>query len=140
MNRPRRFRGLRIAWTVAFGLLCLLLIVLWVRSYWWLDFAYYQYSASNCFRAIFHEGQVLFLTEASPGQANDLTRGSIRHQGFDSTAWNVVPFWIFPIIAGLLATAPWIRQWKWRFSLRTLLIVTTLVALALGAAVYFSRQ
>src|SRR5687768_3098576 len=33
-DRPRLFRGLRIAWSVAFGTLCVLLVVLWVRSYW----------------------------------------------------------------------------------------------------------
>src|SRR6478609_7250090 len=32
-----RFRKLRIAWSVAWGLACVLLIVLWVRSYWWCD-------------------------------------------------------------------------------------------------------
>jgi hypothetical protein len=33
-------RKLRIAWSVACGVLCLLLIVLWVRSYWWNDRVY----------------------------------------------------------------------------------------------------
>src|SRR5262245_49963380 len=32
-----RFRKLRIAWSVFWGVACLLLIVLWVRSYWWND-------------------------------------------------------------------------------------------------------
>ncbi len=32
-----RFRKLRIAWSVVCGLACVLLIVLWVRSYWWID-------------------------------------------------------------------------------------------------------
>src|SRR3954452_15550514 len=32
-----RFRNLRIAWSVAWGLACVLLIVFWVRSYWWND-------------------------------------------------------------------------------------------------------
>jgi hypothetical protein len=32
-----RYRKLRIAWSVVFGILCLLLIALWVRSYWWVD-------------------------------------------------------------------------------------------------------
>src|SRR6476659_1067575 len=31
---PLRFRKLRIAWSVFWGLACVLLIVLWVRSYW----------------------------------------------------------------------------------------------------------
>ena len=34
-----RFRKLRIAWSVMCGIACVLLIVLWVRSYWWQDFA-----------------------------------------------------------------------------------------------------
>jgi hypothetical protein len=29
-----RFRKLRIAWAVACGIACVLLVVLWVRSYW----------------------------------------------------------------------------------------------------------
>src|SRR5689334_19264816 len=32
-----RFRKLRIAWSVFWGLACVLLIVLWVRSYWCSD-------------------------------------------------------------------------------------------------------
>src|SRR6476619_5839896 len=32
-----RFRKLRIAWSVVWGLACVLLIVLWVRSYWLTD-------------------------------------------------------------------------------------------------------
>src|SRR6476660_9850969 len=32
-----RFRKLRIAWSVICGIACVLLIVLWVRSYWWRD-------------------------------------------------------------------------------------------------------
>ena len=34
MDRPRLIRGLRIAWSVVCGILGVLLIVLWVRSYW----------------------------------------------------------------------------------------------------------
>src|SRR6185295_473373 len=31
------FHKLRIAWSVVWGLAAVLLIVLWVRSYWWMD-------------------------------------------------------------------------------------------------------
>src|SRR3954470_16105716 len=34
---PLRFRKLRIAWSVFWGLACVLLVVLWVRSYWRFD-------------------------------------------------------------------------------------------------------
>src|SRR6185295_19427494 len=37
-----RFRKLRIAWSVFWGAACVLLIVLWVRSYWWFDEAAYN--------------------------------------------------------------------------------------------------
>src|SRR3954447_118615 len=33
------FRKLRIAWSVFWGLACVLLVVLWVRSYWYHDSA-----------------------------------------------------------------------------------------------------
>src|SRR4029079_6900571 len=32
-----RFRKLRIAWSVLCAIACVLLIALWVRSYWWWD-------------------------------------------------------------------------------------------------------
>ena len=35
-----RFRKLRIAWSVACLIACVLLIVLWVRSYWWVDIGF----------------------------------------------------------------------------------------------------
>src|SRR4051812_42704575 len=34
-----RFRKLRIAWSVFWGVACLVLILLWVRSYWYWDSA-----------------------------------------------------------------------------------------------------
>src|SRR5262245_49372776 len=34
MERAKVIRGLRIAWTAFFGILCVLSIGLWVRSYW----------------------------------------------------------------------------------------------------------
>src|SRR6185295_4017804 len=37
-----RFRKLRIAWSATCLIACVLLIVLWVRSYWWEDLGYCQ--------------------------------------------------------------------------------------------------
>jgi len=31
------YRKLRITWSVAWGMVAVLLCVLWVRSYWWMD-------------------------------------------------------------------------------------------------------
>jgi hypothetical protein len=43
-----------------------------------------------------------------------------------------VPHWLPLLVAAMLAAAPW---FKWRFSLRTLLIATALVAVGLGMVV-----
>jgi hypothetical protein len=45
-----------------------------------------------------------------------------------------LPYWILIVTTVAVATIPWI---KWRFSLRTLLIATTLVAVVLWLAVAF---
>ena len=45
-------------------------------------------------------------------------------------------FWIPTLIFATITAAPWLR---WRFSLRTLLIATTLLAVVLGLVVYLAR-
>src|SRR5262245_38512210 len=47
-----------------------------------------------------------------------------------------VPYWFLALLAALLTAVPWTRR---RFSLRTLLIATTLVAIALGAIVFATK-
>jgi hypothetical protein len=44
-----------------------------------------------------------------------------------------VPHWLLVVTSGLMAAMPWL---PWRFSLRTLLIATTLVAVVLGLIVW----
>jgi hypothetical protein len=46
------------------------------------------------------------------------------------------PYWFPVLISGVLAAVPWIR---WRFSLRTLLIATTIIAVVLGLIVWLRR-
>jgi len=48
----------------------------------------------------------------------------------------MLPYWFAAVCTGALAGLPWIRL---RFSLRTLLIATTLVAAALGAVIALWR-
>jgi hypothetical protein len=44
-----------------------------------------------------------------------------------------IPHWFIIAVAGLLAALPWLR---WRFSLRTLLIGMTVVAVVLGLVIW----
>jgi hypothetical protein len=59
--------------------------------------------------------------------------GTIYHEGFFLT----VPCWFPVVLSAVLVVVPWI---KWRFTVRTLLIATTLVAVVLGLIVYVMRQ
>ena len=51
----------------------------------------------------------------------------------------IVPYWFPVAILASLAAVPWIR-WSKRFSLRTLLIATTLVAVGFGIVVVLSKR
>jgi hypothetical protein len=52
----------------------------------------------------------------------------------------VVPHSILVIFAVAVALAPWLRHFTYRFSLRTVLIATTLAAIVLGLAVWAARR
>jgi hypothetical protein len=144
-----KFRKLRIAWSVFWGLACLLLIVLWVRSYYCHDALWHVDlkgvgvgTASVAGTAYVSLGQFRFA-DASPGWHYTREAVSFKYQVFkldmsDPTYTELsIPFWL-PILASLTTSiAPWCRS---RFSLRTLLIATTLVAVVLGLAVWAARK
>jgi hypothetical protein len=151
----RRFlRYLRIAFSVTCGIACLLLIALWVRSYWWCDI-WQQTISGRQLEVIAVEGR-LKITKPEPPywvsglppirsyrtgrpEAETLTqhvrrfanaRGFGIEQGESKAI--LVPYWFLLIIGGTCSAVPWIR----RFSLRSLLVATSLVAVVLGAIVY----
>ena len=54
----------------------------------------------------------------------------------------IIPHWFPAVIFASLATIPWLFYWsrlQFKFSLRTLLIVTTLVAMILGLGAWLAR-
>jgi hypothetical protein len=144
-----RYRKLRIAWSMGCGIVCLLLIVLWVRSSWCREFVY-RVSALKASGVVIDYGMVRFdhlewtpsIADGdgplgSPGWHRKTTYYSpqladlLKHllPGFVFTKNLVtIPIWFLLLLFSTLAIAPWIR----RFSLRTLLIGTTLVAVVLG--------
>jgi hypothetical protein len=156
-----RYRKLRIAWSVVWGLACVLLIVLWVRSYWWCDIVSHRPSITIAFRLLSDEGQVSFfdcseslpwLGEPPPigwstekkwyaGYGSDVSDNSPLKKVFRGFARNgtygkQVPDWFLVVVVAGLGAAPWLSRWPWRFSLRTLLIATTLIAVVLGLIVW----
>ena len=124
------YRKLRIAWSVFWSVAAVLLIVLWVRSYWWVDAVPKLHLATG--RGDLYINQPLQL---QPGSRSDFRLGLITMTlegqnivrvgppGFVMSLWPIT----LPLLA--LAASPWFYL---RFSLRTLLIATTLVALVLG--------
>jgi hypothetical protein len=146
MNRPRLVRALRIAWSVAWGIACALLIVLWARSYTWTNSISHA-SANSEIGAWSDSGGVVFERFQNVGVAhwqfgnhlisNDEQARNHPSFGVDrSFAGSIaiyVPYWFLVLISAALAAIAWL---PWRFSLRTLLIAMTLVAVGLGLIVW----
>jgi hypothetical protein len=148
-----RILKLRIAWSVACGLACVLLIVLWVRSYWQLDEVQVPLSSSSQFTMQSFAGSIWMFTE---GKIRSSIGWRLRHKSVDDlleiTGMEImppraifgmgpgnlqVPYWFLAPAFATSAAFPWLR---WRFSLGTLLIATTLVAVVLGLVVWLTSR
>ncbi len=175
-EQPKRpmLRYLRIAFSAVCGIICLLLIALWVRSYWRVDQLIRRGSTTTYYAFTSSQGQAFVGMSNDPGLkvvfGQDWTK-----RGFSLEDWYaspgtpfacfpattpsplneirlvlwphyrknpfvsitpgvthhevMVPYWLAFLLTIWLALIPWIR---WRFSLRTLLIAATLIAVLLG--------
>jgi hypothetical protein len=165
----KSLRYLRIAWTVFCGLACVLLVVVWVRSYWRIDSATMWISGHGQVGAlslkqrltISYVNESLFsdrwrdrlesqswrvysntiedeFSGSEIGAHSGLPKNqSFVFQNFGGNGYRVViPHWFLILLGTSFATIPWLR---WRFSLRTLLIATTLIAVMLGTIVWLNR-
>ncbi len=158
-----KYRKLRIAWSVGCGILCLLLIAMWVWSYWWNDFASHRLAGRD-FLVQIRLGELgIWCEPASVAPlASQLKIGEQPVNSWDRTYWVLagteivqahryfvfhyrstvqgiaiwMPFWTMGLPLAIVASLPWLA---WRFSLRTLLIGMTVVAVALSTIVALSR-
>ncbi len=152
-------RYLRIAFSATCLIACVLLIALWIRSYAWVDSVSKRVSATTWITGWSLEGEILWMLESNPNDSrpagwnidkmrieewNDVMDENPYYQPhpFGSPvlrriAFDSIPYWFSTLIVATLAALPWIR---WRFSLRTLLIATTLFAVALGLIVYLAGR
>jgi hypothetical protein len=163
-RRSRRFLKLRIAWSVFWGVAALLLTALWVRSYNQSDWIY-AFRANDWHHLRSVNGELVLQIIRQPNSMRKWGIASAPASEFlDSPyGWNsrmirpqhegcgfaffispkisayAIPHWFFVLLFSTLAAVPWLVSMRWRFTLRVLLIATTLVAVVLGLAVYFLR-
>jgi hypothetical protein len=151
-----KFRKLRIAWSVGWGLASVLLIVLWVRSYWLRDaincpipggldlgsmcgrisVSHYLDSPEDS-RWARNWSWSSFQVKSTPPE---LRAAPSWHYGSSRFGTYITfPIWFAVIIFAAFGVTPWVR-WGRRFSLRTLLIATTIIAVVLGLIVWSVRQ
>ena len=78
-----------------------------------------------------------YLNVAADDAADWRMGGAFGFAHYDGGSWKalVAPHWFPALLSVVLATIPWFSR-SFRFSLRTLLIATTLVAVVLGLIVW----
>jgi hypothetical protein len=148
-----KFRKLRIVFSATWLAACVLLIVFWLRSYWWEDLLHFEPNTPTVYAVRSSKGH-LFLLRSYDGRraaGRVLVMRELPSSNLKPLVWHseitkartrdvmLLPFWMPVLLATIFAVLPWIH-WAKRFSLRTLFIATTLVAVVLGLAVYAARK
>ena len=144
---------LRIAVSVLSLTACVLLIALWVRSYWRRDMYAVNCSANQQLGVDIFPGTLYLFNSSEPGVRNYTMVNQFSWQEGQNmldqavptrfagigvkfadigNSTLVVPCWFLTLLPATIAVAPWI---KWRFSLRALLIGMTVAAVLLGMVV-----
>ncbi len=144
-----KHRKLRIAWSVMWAVVAVLLIALWVRSYWRLDAL--VISSNRALASVGGELETLVINQAPAKSPRYLISGRVApllppmhaFMGFGYEPMPViprvvVPYWFPILISGAVIALPWTCR-TGQFTLRTLLIATTLVAIGLGLIVWTAR-
>jgi hypothetical protein len=148
----RKWMKLRIALSAVSGIVCVLLVGLWLRSYWWHFYVEYRGTEIGIMvQSDFGQltvdirlgpfaGKAKWYVISRPLQPVDFVPENERcfevHRHEFGGYFVAIPYWFPVIIFATLAALPWL---PWRFSLRTLLIATTLVAIVLGLVVWAVR-
>jgi hypothetical protein len=140
-------RRLRLLVSGVCGVLCLLVTLLWVRSYWRADTLFITVGRDNTGIESRH-GRLLpfFQQHGGSGDRWRVNTSTIEEEvvhyvhapfsarnDWPSYAWVCVPHWFVAVLMGMFSATPWLR-WR-RFNIRTLLFATTVFAILMGVAV-----
>src|SRR5262245_12422420 len=147
-----RFRKLRVAWSVGCGIACLLLVVLWAKSIWCpycIDRTkggvHTSIAAARGVIAVSRydwNNEIFVIEDKNWGHRARYPQFDWRHLAFKRNGRYLqfqTPFRLPLALTIAFATLPWMR-WSKRFSIRSLLIATSLVAVVLGLAVWMVRS
>jgi hypothetical protein len=142
-------RKLRIAWSLIFGSLFVLMVAWWIRSYWWQDQGFVKLTPWEHIKYNAVEGRMCLWIEHSPvkrwfdwwGRPIQVRTGpNIPNR----IPWFNVGFWphmtriyaahcFLAIAFGSLAAIAWCPR---RFNTRGLLVATAIMATVLGVIVW----
>jgi hypothetical protein len=152
MNRERIIRAFRITTSAVFGVLCALLIALWIRSHVWDESFNRRISPTENMHFGSDEG-VLYLEKSivSPWRGPLPAYSREKPDAYANRYKLIlrptilitptgrqlaVPYWCLLGLTTTFAFLPWM---KCHFSMRTLLIAMALIAATLGALVNGAR-
>jgi hypothetical protein len=148
-------RYLRISTAALCGVTCVAVVALWIRSYWWTDDFYGPFPMSNGFAISSNYGRFMIgggdtdepttewellstrFDDPANGMSPQLLPPIFAFDFSDANWYLHMPQWFVALVAGLIAFALAKRR---SYSVRTMLIITTLIALALGAIVYYASH
>ena len=156
LNKPavQRLLGyLRIGFSASCGIVCLLMIAAWVRSYTWADGFFLRLVPSGHVQVHAGDGRMCIWLERQP-----IDRWFSRHSRLiteklpapdsedripwlDIYAWpNLIRIytahWLLTVVAGSLAVIPWCPR---KFTLRGLFVAMTVIATVVGVIVWVDK-
>ncbi len=156
MSSDRIYKALsllRLASTVLFGVLCIGCVVLWIRSYWYVDGGMFSTLPNQ--HVAFHggSGRMCVWFEHSPAnqwfrwRARPNTDGASpddpdRAPVFDlALFWPTmtrlyVAHWFLAVVTALITLAPWCPR---RFRSRDLLVAMAAVSMVIGLIAWIDR-
>lgn len=161
MKRQRLTTALKIAFSAVCVIACVLLAIMWARSYQRNDIAVGPASKSSSVLLSSYGGRMSIIVQPATitrwhylSRAKKVAAISSASVGggvvlasrlfairCDSKNYKFasLPYTYPVLLACTFAASPWIRQLNWRFSLRTMLVATTFVAAVLGLITYMAR-
>jgi hypothetical protein len=150
---PKLLLSIRIALSSFGGVLCLLIIGWWVRSYSWADggfiaigpWHHVQYAAGGGRMCVWFEHKPLnkrFIHWSRPITERTPPNDENRIPPFDLAFWPTfarlyTAHWLLAVVALSLAVVPWCPK---RFSLRSLLVTTAAIAAITGLIAWVDRS